>query len=85
MSVAQLDPVDRPERPRAGVYLRISRDPMDKRTGVARQLADCREIADDLGWDAGPRSAVRYGLAHPCKARALMPRRCPLNRAYENH
>jgi site-specific DNA recombinase len=35
---------------RTAVYLRISRDPNDRRTGVARQAKDCQAIAADLGW-----------------------------------
>jgi site-specific DNA recombinase len=34
----------------AGVYARISSDPGGTRLGVERQLADCRVLADRLGW-----------------------------------
>ncbi|MGI8711571.1 MAG: recombinase family protein [Acidimicrobiales bacterium] len=36
---------------RAAVYARISSDPGDTRLGVARQEADCRDLAQRLGWE----------------------------------
>ncbi|MFT4262869.1 MAG: recombinase family protein [Nocardioides sp.] len=38
-------------RPLAAIYVRISRDKEGKGLGVARQEADCRELADKLGFD----------------------------------
>lgn len=38
-------------RPRAAVYARISSDKKGAGLGVARQVADCRELAERLGWD----------------------------------
>jgi len=39
---------------RAGIYIRISRDPHDTRKGVARQLKDCKELGADLAWPVVP-------------------------------
>lgn len=36
---------------RAGVYCRISQDRDAKKEGVRRQEKDCRDLAQDLGWD----------------------------------
>lgn len=38
---------------RAAIYLRISFDPRREEAGVGRQEADCRKLADRLGWDVG--------------------------------
>jgi site-specific DNA recombinase len=35
---------------RAGLYVRISSDPLGEGLGVARQEQDCRELAERLGW-----------------------------------
>lgn len=35
---------------RALIYCRISSDPQGKRAGVERQMHDCRELANKLGW-----------------------------------
>ena len=36
---------------RASIYCRISKDRVGAGIGVATQEADCRELADRLGWD----------------------------------
>jgi site-specific DNA recombinase len=36
---------------RAAIYVRISLDQNGDRLGVERQLADCRDLADRLGWE----------------------------------
>ncbi|MBM3696269.1 MAG: recombinase family protein [Actinobacteria bacterium] len=36
---------------RAAIYARISSDPEGTRLGVDRQIADCRRLAADLGWE----------------------------------
>ncbi|MFC7447649.1 recombinase family protein [Rhodococcus daqingensis] len=35
---------------KTGIYVRISSDPTGKGLGVQRQEADCRDLADQLGW-----------------------------------
>jgi site-specific DNA recombinase len=35
------------------IYARISNDAEGTRAGVERQLADCRDMAETLGWRIG--------------------------------
>lgn len=42
--------VTTPSSVRAGIYVRISKDPTGLRAGVDRQIADCTEKAAQLGW-----------------------------------
>jgi len=39
----------------AGIYARISNDPEDDRLGVTRQVADCEQLAESLGWPVADR------------------------------
>jgi site-specific DNA recombinase len=40
----------KPSSVKAGIYVRISKDPTGLRAGVTRQLADCTAKAEQLGW-----------------------------------